>query len=173
MGGTWKGQSAIVVVKMEKNRWLLRDVDILNYLLRHEELILKQFNVPVGTSPTKHILMLSNIITNDVTQQPFQQPMSYSLGTIYTTTRTKCTLCEKDLTIKNYQNAKLYDDVLGSNDIVIFTKTCKNCKVNFYPGFLENYKEKSKVFHSDFRNQGVFFSTNRSAFSIDLLERLI
>ena len=97
-------QRSAAIVTMDKNRWLLRDVAVLNYLMRHEDIIFGHFNVPVGTSPTKHILMLSNQITNVVTTQ---QPMSYSLGTLYTATIAKCTLCDNDVTIKKQSMCKI------------------------------------------------------------------
>ena len=70
-------------------------------------------------------------------------------------------------------NATLYDDVLGTLDICIISKYCKNCKVTIYPSYMENYGEKNRVYCTDWKRYGIFMSTASSSFSIDFMERSV
>ena len=67
----------------------------------------------------------------------------------------------------------LYDDGLGTSLITVITKYCNSCKFTYYPGYFENYQDKCTYFYPEWRNYGVFISTYCSAFSTDLLDRLI
>ncbi len=67
----------------------------------------------------------------------------------------------------------LYDDVLGSYKISIITKYCNHCKHTYYPGYFENWKEKERQYYAGWSSYGIFVSTICSAFSIDLLHRLV
>ena len=77
------------------------------------------------------------------------------------------------LIIKKAMQTNLYDDVLGTSQITVITKYCKCCKFTYYPGYFENYQDKSTFFYPEWRKYGIFISTHNSAFSTDLLDRLI
>ena len=75
--------------------------------------------------------------------------------------------------MKKSMNVILYDDVLGSSNITVLSKYCSSCKLTYYPGYFESFKEKKKIYYTEWTAYGVFISTYCSAFSVDLLDQLI
>ena len=152
------------------NQQILKDDAAVKYLLRHDEMILEHFDVPNGESPGKHILRLSN---ENIDSKSAVDKLCYKIQTLYVTKIVNCSICKCFLKLKNHHRMDLYDDVFGTITITVLTKYCTQCKVTYYPGFIDNYKDKQKLFDENFAGYGVFFATKQSAFSIDLLDRLI
>ena len=135
---------------MDNNRYALLDPTVINYLLCHQKLIADHFIIPDGDLPERHILRLSNKAIE--APAAASSRMCYSLPTIYVTSSTNCSICQRDLKIKNHQNLNLYDDVLGTIVLTVLTKYCSQCKLTYY-----NYKEKQRIFHEELTAHGVFF----------------
>ena len=156
---------------MDKNKLLLKDVNVLKYLIKNEQLILQHFFVPEGESPSHFLLRKANEVSNEITIESCK--MSYSLPSLYVTSNANCVICKYTLEMKKSMNVILYDDVLGSSNITVLSKYCSSCKLTYYPGYFESFKEKKKIYYTEWTAYGVFISTYCSAFSIDLLDQLI
>ena len=152
------------------NRYILNDTVTVKYLLCHEDIIPEHFDIPEGESPGKHILRLSN---ENIDFDSAAEKLCYKMQTLYVTKIINCSICQCSLKIKNHHRVDLYDDIFGTIAIPVLTKYCPKCKLTYYPGFIDNYKEKQKLFDENLAEYGVFFATKQSAFSIDLLDRLI
>ena len=105
-------------------------------MLKHEKLINEYFHVHSDCSPKSYIIGLAN----ESTAKP-KYPQ-YHVSPIYTNLMAACRTCNMSLKIKKVMNASLYDDVLGTLDICILSKYCNECKITYFPTYLENYLEK-------------------------------
>ena len=115
---------------------ILQDTQVVTYLMKHEKLINEYFHVPSDCSPKSFIIGLAN---ESAAKPKYPQ---YHVSPIYTNLMAACRTCNMSLKIKKVMNASLYDDVLGTLDICILSKYCNECKITYFPTYLENYLEK-------------------------------
>ena len=149
---------------------------MLNYMLKNENVLLKHYTMPEGETPRKFLLKVSNRSNDQVKGDEWFIKNSsnlYKTNMFYVTKMLKCMFCHNLLEIKRHIDLKLHDDVLGSSTVTLFTKFCRSCILTYYPGYCENYKEQKRYFYPCWKTYGIFVSTHCTAFSIDLLERLI
>ena len=152
---------------------LLRDPLMVQHLMKHEELIKTNFNVPPDETPAHFLLRQSNELFMNEDHKLTSVTMTYSIPTLITSMKTTCITCSQPLAIKKNINSLLFDDVLGTIKITIIIKHCKRCKHTYYPGFFESFSDKVRQYYVGWNNYKIFVSTNQSSFSRDLLDRLI
>ena len=154
---------------------LLRDDKIMQYLLKNQDIVKSNYDVPSNESPSHYIIRMSNELhlNQKLENDSSSKTKCYSLPSIFASKRIFCVVCKRDLTVKKCIQCMLYDDVLGSYKIAIITKYCTHCKYTYYPGYFESWINKERHYYPDWSTYGIFVSTNYSAFSIDLLDRLI
>ena len=147
---------------------------IVKHLLKHEHLILDNFNVQQD-SPANYILRMADKIFLDekVIEKVGNHGRSYSMPSLFASLKTNCLTCEKRLIVKKNIQSMLYDEVLGSVKITIISKYCSDCKHIYYPGYFENFSDHLRQYYDGWESYGIFVSTIYSSFSIDLLDRLI
>ena len=108
---------------------LLTDDGILLYLLKNEDIIKICFNVPVDVSLSKFLINLSNKAFKN---QGEKKVGTYKIFSLYATKKKYCSLCNNKLTMKKKLNMTLYDDIMGTQSIVVLTKYCKKCKLTVF-----------------------------------------
>ena len=58
-------------------------------------------------------------------------------------------------------------------NITIITKYCNHCRLTYYPGYFESFLDKVRQYYDVWDSYKIFVSTNQTAFSRDMLDRLI
>ena len=119
-----------VKMRREMDVHLLRDNEILQYLLKNDELINKSFYVPQCESPSHFILRKANELYLNGVGESSIKVKSYFMPSLFATLKTNCLTCEKKLVIKKTIESLLYDDVLGSSKVSIISKYCSGA--NFH-----------------------------------------
>ena len=69
---------------------VLEDEEIINYLIKNEDIIQKCFHVPDNESPSKYLLELAY----DSNKKALSSKI-YSTVSLYVTKRTECSFCNK------------------------------------------------------------------------------
>ena len=161
------GSSAIIIMTTLNEQQILKDEDVVQYLLKNEDIIINCFDVPHDQSPTKFLLCLAN---EACCQRTRKYSKLYSVS-LYSSIRMECTFCTKNLKIKKKLTLQLFDDIFGTNNIIVLTKYCKFCKLTYYPGYAEHYEAKVHYYDTDWKIYGIFISTHCTAFSNDFLNR--
>ena len=150
------------------NLSVLKDGDAVQWLLGHEKVMINHYIAPEGVSPSKYILRLQSKISEYISE-----PMTYSLPSLYISSKTECCVCCMKLKVKKCVNATLFDDVLGSKMVSVITKFCTSCKLTYYPGYFEHYENRIRSYYPGWKDYPIFQSTHLTIFSIDLLKRLV
>ena len=123
---------------------LLKDIKMLDYLLKNVSLVSTHFNIPKGETPRQFLLRISNALSDVIaTDVESKKERVYTTKPIFASREVNCPFCKSMLDVKKHLNVNLYDDVLGSSIITLLTKCCNSCKLTYYPGFFESFKEKN------------------------------
>ena len=104
---------------------IMQDNLVMDYLLKHEQLIVKYFNVPLNSTPKTFIMELANAGAVE-----YEYPQ-YHMSPIITNLMAACTLCSSSLRIKKALNASLLGDVLGTLDECMISKHSNSWKVTY------------------------------------------
>ena len=143
---------------------LLTDTKILDYLLKNIGLTCTHFKIP-EEAPRQFLLRMSNAFCDVInTFDGSKKDCIYAIKPIYVSRELNCTMSNAQLDVKKH---------FGSSIITIFIKYCKSCKLSCYPWFFKSYKDKKRWYYSNWNRNGIFVSTHCTAFSTDLLDRLI
>ena len=126
---------------------VLEDNIVVKYLLKHESIISKYFNVPDDLDPKTYLLNLANFANGN--RYNSSSEYEYRISPIHCSFLNACSLCHGSLVAKRAINASLYDDVLGTLQVAIISKYCKSCKLTFYPGYVENYEARSHIYENN------------------------
>ena len=156
------------------DKFMLTDDLVTDFLQKNEEIIKFCYNIPDSVSPCTFILGLINEAFCNDTSATTSKHATYSSYNFYSSRNTCCSFCENKLKVKKcLKKVRLYDDIFGTRNICILTKFCNSCKLTYYPGFCENYEAKKRFFDKNWVQYGIFVSTHCTAFSIDILHRMV
>ena len=134
---------------------LLKDQSVLNYMLKNDSLLLDHYTILEGETPRKFLINASNRSYDEFNgEEYFAKKLCnniYKTKSYYVTKMLNCMFCDNLLDMKRHLNLQLYDDVLGSSKVTLLAKFCKICKLTYYPGYCENYKEQKHMEFSSLR----------------------